>query len=272
MTTKQILGSPQANLPTMRVAARAIHRFGPMSTEELCERLRPAEYLDGPSNALVETLTVAGWLDLLQKDDSARPNLGLGPELAKTDSWFDSPEEFALTVLRRLLDVPTGTEIAELIPWFLAQDWRREVDWSNDKFARERISNNTQANAFFDRWMVPLGLAKLARKSPDPMKAISWFLPSLDGRHSGIAFVDQLSAVLPTGPGHPLALARPVGEDASQSGEVFSSIAFALLQLELSGRIRLDRDDDAAGGTRLIFRNHADTGYTNVTHVEVDDA
>ncbi len=272
MTTKKILGSPQANLPTMRVAARAIHWFGPMSSEDLRERLRPREYFDEPSSAIDETLTVADWLGLLHEDDSAQPKLKLGSELSNADSWFNSPSEFALTVLQRLFSEPKGTEIAELIPWFLAQDWRREVDWSHDEFARERIMNPTQANAFFDRWMVPLGLAKMSGKSPDPMKTISWLLPSLSGRYSGVAFVDRLGASLPTGPGHRLALALAVNEDAPQPGEVFSSVAFALLQLERSGRIRLIRADDAAGRDRLIFRNLADGGYTNVTHVEVDNA
>lgn len=272
MTTKKILGSPRANLPTMRVAARAIHRLGPMAIDELRQRLRPPEYLTGPSNALDETLTVAVWLDLLCEDDSARPKLKLGPELSNADSWFDSPSEFALIVLRRLLAEPSGTEIAELIPWFLAQDWRREVDWSHDAFARTRIVNPTQANAFFDRWMVPLGLAKISANSPDPMKMISWLVPSLNGRYTGVGFVDRLGADLPTGPRHRLALAHPVGEDAPQPGEVFPSVAFALLQLEHSERIKIVRDDDAAGGDRLIFRNLIDGGYTNVTHVVVGNA
>jgi len=269
MTTKKILGSPQANLPTMRVAARAIHRLGPMPIEELRKTLRPPEYLDGESNAIDETLTVAGWLGLLHEDDSAQPKLKLGTDLSDADSWFDSPPEFALIVLRRLLAEPTGTEIAELIPWFLAQDWRCEVDWSHDDFAKKRIINTTQARSFFVQWMVPLGLAKMSTRSPDPTKAISWLLTSLDDRYSGVAFVDRLGASLPTGPGHPLALARPAGEDALQPGEVFSAVAFALLQLEHSKRIKFVRDDDAAGGGRLIFRDLADGGYTNVTHVEV---
>lgn len=272
MTAKKILGNPRANLPTMRVAARAIHRFGPMTTDELIALLRPPEYVEGSPSAVEETLTVAKWLDLITENDAAVPKLQLGSGLEESDVWFESPAAFALIVLDQLLGDPNGTEIAELIPWFLAQDWRRKVDWSHDDFSRARIENqNPQATAFFDRWMVPLGLASPSTEAPNPVNALSWIVQSMPGRHSGIRFVERVAERLPTGPAHPAALQRLVGEDAPQPGEVFPSVAFALLQLEHRGRLGLDRDDDAVGEGRLIFEELVEGGYSNVTHVEVRD-
>ena len=68
-------------------------------------------------------------------------------------------------------------------------------------------------------------------------------------------------------------LGRPLGKpgDPEFQHRVLD-VAFALLQLEHSGRIRFVRDDDAAGRDRLIFRNLIDGSYTNVTHVEVGNA
>lgn len=273
MTSKKILGNPRANLPTMRVAARAIQRFGPMTTDDLISLLRPPEYVEGSSGALEETLTVANWLGLITESNAAVPKRQLGAELAESDAWFDSPAAFALIVLNRLLADPTGTEIAELIPWFLAQDWRRKVDWSRDTYSKARIENqNPQATAFFDRWMVPLGLASPSSEAPNPANALSWIVQSMPGRHSGIGFVERVAERLPTGPAHPLALQHLVGEDPPQPGEVFPSVAFALLQLEQRRRLRLERDDDAVGEGRLIFKELVEGGYANVTHVEVPDA
>lgn len=269
MTSKKILGNPRANLPTMRVAARALHRFGPMTNDELVTLLRPAEYFEGSSGALEDTLTVATWLGLIVESDDAVPRHELGPAALKSVAWFDSSSAFALLVLDHLLVGPTRTEIAEIIPWFLAQDWRRDVDWSHDDFARARIENSTQANALFDRWMVPLGLATPAREAPNPVNVLSWILRLMPGRHTGARFVEQIADHLPTGPGHPLALQHLVGEDSPQFGEVFPSLAFALMQLEQRSLVGLERDDDAVGEGRLIYEELVEGGYFNVTHVEV---
>lgn len=275
----KLLGSPTANIPTMFVAARVLAVRGPTEREELGRLLRPPLYFraadEGESAPLRESLDAARTLGLFTESGSASADWQLGPALEASDRWLNAYPRFALSVLRMFCGQigDNTSEVAELIPWFLHQGWQVQPAWSSDAFARQRIINSTQADAFFDRWAEGLGLAVRGTRRPDPTPAVLTVLEEIGhAQMTGAEFVRCLAEFLPTGPGHAAAaiLAPEGGASRTSENVLFPSVGYAITRAQRAGRLRLEAPADAPDRERMLFSlSSAESGFRSVARVEV---
>lgn len=271
------LAHPEATLVTMWVVARHLSTAGPAAEAELVAALRPPQLTSGEGLALKSSLSIGTDLGVFFRGEEATPRYDVGDALKDSTEWFDQFDGLAHLVRALLVsqaDRPPEqrSDVAVAVAWLLSRDWRRPNDpVSREDGAPEDAVATPEQLVTFGRWCRELGFGRPVRDGvmADPTAAVRAAVAGApSGRLPARDFVDLLSATVPTGPRHGLAVRASAKEDAPDQLELFTPIGFALKRLEREGLLRTAVRDDAR--ERIIFRFPGPTdSYVPVTHVEV---